>query len=287
MSRAGAAGRRESAPVTVVRAAAVQTPAVAPARPLTAIDDARSPWSASPLRVWLVALALQPRGAGAAPPRPAPPKVLRYAFRVAETGFDPAQITDLYSRTLTAHIFEALLRATNTWPGRSRCRPQHRGRAARGIGDDFTTLHVPPPPGIYFADDPAFKGRRRELDRRRTTSTRSSAIYDPRWKSPALSALENERHPRPERAAAQARSSASKPFDYDTRGRRPARARPLHAPSSSWREPQPALRRSLLADPTLLGAVAREVVESYGDQIMRASGRHRAVPARRSGGAAR
>ena len=39
---------------------------------------------------------------------PTPPAVLRYASAVAETGFDPAQITDLYSRTVTAHIFETL-----------------------------------------------------------------------------------------------------------------------------------------------------------------------------------
>ena len=35
-------------------------------------------------------------------------KVLRYAFPVAETGFDPARIVDLYSRIVTAHIFESL-----------------------------------------------------------------------------------------------------------------------------------------------------------------------------------
>ncbi len=38
-----------------------------------------------------------------------PKKTLRYAFRVAETGFDPAKILDIYSRTVTAHIFEALI----------------------------------------------------------------------------------------------------------------------------------------------------------------------------------
>jgi ABC-type oligopeptide transport system substrate-binding subunit len=35
-------------------------------------------------------------------------KVFRYSFRIAETGFDPAQISDVYSRTVTPHIFEAL-----------------------------------------------------------------------------------------------------------------------------------------------------------------------------------
>ena len=39
----------------------------------------------------------------------APKKVLRYAFPVAETGFDPAQISDLYSRTVASNIFEAPL----------------------------------------------------------------------------------------------------------------------------------------------------------------------------------
>ncbi len=35
-------------------------------------------------------------------------KVLRIAFRTAETGFDPAQINDLYSCSVTPHIFEGL-----------------------------------------------------------------------------------------------------------------------------------------------------------------------------------
>ncbi len=47
------------------------------------------------------------------PSQPAPrsnAKVLRYAFPIAETGFDPAQITDLYSRIVTHHIFDGLYR---------------------------------------------------------------------------------------------------------------------------------------------------------------------------------
>ena len=39
----------------------------------------------------------------------APPlKVFRYAFPIAETGFDPPQLSDLYSRIVTSNIFEAL-----------------------------------------------------------------------------------------------------------------------------------------------------------------------------------
>ena len=37
-----------------------------------------------------------------------PPKVLRIAFNQAETGFDPAKVSDLYSRTVNSHLFEAL-----------------------------------------------------------------------------------------------------------------------------------------------------------------------------------
>ena len=38
----------------------------------------------------------------------APRKVLNVAFRSAEAGFDPAKISDIYSRTVTPHIFEGL-----------------------------------------------------------------------------------------------------------------------------------------------------------------------------------
>ena len=62
-------------------------------------------------RTLLNAAALAPLGAsaGIAPAQAtAGPKVLSYAFEVAETGFDPAQITDRYSRIVTAHVFEGL-----------------------------------------------------------------------------------------------------------------------------------------------------------------------------------
>ena len=44
-----------------------------------------------------------------APAQAAEPKVLRYAFGVAETTFDPARTDDLYSRIVGSHIFEALV----------------------------------------------------------------------------------------------------------------------------------------------------------------------------------
>ncbi|GAB4035324.1 MAG: hypothetical protein Fur0014_01090 [Rubrivivax sp.] len=41
----------------------------------------------------------------------APKKVLRCAFRVVETGFDPAQVNDPYSRTVAPHGVEGLMAA--------------------------------------------------------------------------------------------------------------------------------------------------------------------------------
>jgi ABC-type transport system substrate-binding protein len=88
-------------------------------------------------------------------------KVLRYAFPVAETGFDPAKLSDLYSRTLTRHIFESLcvydhlMRPTLIRPLTIAAMPES--------ADEYRTWTWRIRPGIFFADDPAFRGKRREL----------------------------------------------------------------------------------------------------------------------------
>ena len=83
-------------------------------------------------------------------------KVLRYAFPVAETSFDPAQITDLYSRTVLAHIFEAPLEY-DYLAQPARMRAQHRGGACPRCRPTSAASRSASSPGIYFADDPAFK----------------------------------------------------------------------------------------------------------------------------------
>ncbi|HJV59406.1 MAG TPA: bicyclomycin resistance protein, partial [Albitalea sp.] len=88
-------------------------------------------------------------------------RVLRYAFAVAETGFDPANITDLYSRTVTPHIFEALYgydhlaRPVKIKPLTAAAMPE--------VSADFRRWTMRVRPGTFFADDAAFKGQRREL----------------------------------------------------------------------------------------------------------------------------
>jgi ABC-type oligopeptide transport system substrate-binding subunit len=80
-------------------------------------------------------------------------KVLRYAFPAAESGFDPAQVTDLYSNTVLAHIFEAPLEYEYlAQPARMR---PNTAAALPEISADYRRFVFQIKPGIYFADDPA------------------------------------------------------------------------------------------------------------------------------------
>ena len=199
--------------------------------------------------------------ASAAVPAAQPAKVLRYAIRIAETGFDPAQVTDLYSRTITAGIFDAPLRYDYL------ARPV-RLRASTvqdlpEISPDYKTLTFRVRPGIYFDDDPAFGGRKREL----VAADYVYAIkrhYDPRNKSGNLYLLENAKLP----GLTELRRKALKdktPFDYDSEV---AGARVLDRYTFQVRSETGDPRFvNNFADP-FLGAVAREVVERYGDKIM-------------------
>src|SRR5678809_1178855 len=80
---------------------------------------------------------------------PVAPKVLRYAFEVAETSLDPAKINDLYSRTLTPHIFEGLYTYDHL------ARPvKIKPLTAEGMAqhsDDFRVWTARVRPGIYLS----------------------------------------------------------------------------------------------------------------------------------------
>ena len=189
-------------------------------------------------------------------------KVLRYAFRVAETGFDPAQIQDIYSRTVTPHIFEGLYQ----YDPLARP-PKVRPLTALGMPEfsaDFTTWTVKIQPGIFFADDPAFKGQKREL-------VAEDYVYafkrfaDPVVNSPAWTWLADFEFlglfELRKRALAD-----KKPFDYDTpiEG---LRALSRHTVQFRCGRAQPRFITSAIAASDLAGAVAREVAEFYGDKI--------------------
>ena len=191
-----------------------------------------------------------------------PEKVLRYAMRVAETGFDPAQISDLYSATMTGHIFDALY-AYEFLARPVRVRP-NTATALPEASADFTTFTVHVRPGIYFSDDPAFKGQRREL-------VAADYVYsikrhfDPRWKSPRYADLANNRIIGLEDVR-NAAIKGKRAFDYD-REVEGLRALDRYTIQFKLARPNPRFTDEI-SDPSVTGAVAREVVEAYGDKIM-------------------
>jgi ABC-type transport system substrate-binding protein len=191
-----------------------------------------------------------------------PVKVLRYALRVAETGFDPAQISDLYSATLVSNMFDAPY-ATEFLARPVRDRP-NTAAALPEVSADFKTFTIRIRPGIYFNDDPAFNGQRRELVAEDYVYS-IKRHYDPRWKSARLSGLENNQILGLQ-ALRDAAIKGKKPFDYDT----PVEGlRALDRYTLQFKLGQSNPRFvDELSDPAVVGAVAREVVEAYGDKIM-------------------
>ncbi|MDH4287531.1 MAG: ABC transporter substrate-binding protein [Aquincola sp.] len=188
-------------------------------------------------------------------------KVLHVAFRSAETGFDPSMISDLYSRTVTPHIFEALYGYDHL------ARPaKFRPVTAIGMPEvsaDFKTWTIRIQPGIFFADDPAFKGKRREMVAQDYVYA-FQRIADPINKSQLWSWVEtfglvglNEY--RSEVIADKKR------FDYD-RPIEGVRAIDRHTIQFKLKESRPRFLSSI-AGSDLLGAQAREVVEFYGDSV--------------------
>jgi len=90
-----------------------------------------------------------------------PGKVLRIAFPVAETGFDPVRVSDLYSNIVNEAIFERLL--TYDYMARPAKLVPMTAEAMPEITDGGRTYVLHLKRGIYFAPDPVFKGKRREL----------------------------------------------------------------------------------------------------------------------------
>jgi len=188
--------------------------------------------------------------------QPLPAKALRVAFPIAETGFDPQAVGDAYSNYVNRAIFDPLYRydylarpyklAPNTAVGM----PE--------ISADGKTWTIRLRKGIYFADDPVFKGKRRELVAADYVYA-IKRILDPRMRSNTLQAVDG-RFVGAEALVARAKETGR--FDYDT---------PLDGLQAI--DPYTLRFRLVFADYELLSnltttafaAVAREVIEAYGD----------------------
>src|SRR5436190_12407080 len=154
----------------------------------------------------LVFAALAPLPAWA---QPESGKVLRVALPIAETGFDPQAGGDAYSNYVNRVIFDPLYKYE--YLARPYKLVPNTAAALPDISADGKTWTIKIRPGIYFADDPAFKGKRREL-------TAADYVYslkrllDPKMRSNFLQIVEG-RFVGAEAVAATARSGGD--FDYD------------------------------------------------------------------------
>jgi ABC-type transport system substrate-binding protein len=205
------------------------------------------------------ALALGTAAAGAQDA--APRKVFRWAINFAETGFDPAQISDLASNYVISHIFESPLQYD--YLARPAVMIPRTAAAMPEASEDFRTFTVRIRPGIYFQDDPAFNGKRREL-------TAADHVYqmkrvaDPKWKSPLWPSLEATRI----LGLAELRKAATGggKFDYD---HEIDGLRILDRYTFQVRLADPSPRFvELFTDARVTAGVAREVVEAYEKEIM-------------------
>jgi ABC-type transport system substrate-binding protein len=181
---------------------------------------------------------------------------LRVAFPVAETGFDPAATSDLYSDHVQRAIFETLYGFD--YLARPYKRVPRTAAALPLVEDGGRTWTFRVRPGIHFADDPVFKGTKREL-------TAHDYVYawkrllDPRVRSPYSWYLQGKI------VGADGVLDAAKKtgrLDYDAPMEGLA-AVDRHTIRVRLKEPDYILPGYLCSSP--MAAVAREVIEHYGD----------------------
>jgi ABC-type transport system substrate-binding protein len=187
------------------------------------------------------------------------PKVLRYALATPVSTLDPAAAGDVPTISMLANIFDPLY--SYDYLARPAKLVPNVAEALPEIGADGRALTIRIRPGIRFADDPAFKGGKREL-------TAADFVYsikrhwDPKVKSPNLYLIAARI-----KGMAPLRAEAEKTgrFDYD-REVEGLRALDRYTLRIELTEPAPNFTYFLTLCP--IGcAVAREVVETYGEKI--------------------
>jgi ABC-type transport system substrate-binding protein len=190
-----------------------------------------------------------------------PAKVLRIAFPTDVSGLDPAGTQETYANAVEGRIFDALYvwdylaRPYRFVPSIATGMPE--------ISADGRVWTIRIRPGVYFADDPAFASKKREL-------TAADFVYawkrvvDPRVRSPNSDLLEH-RLVGLDAAAAKAKSSGRFDYDAEIQG---LRAVDRYTLRLELIEPDYTFLQIL--DNTPLRAVAREVIEKYADSSGRA-----------------
>ncbi|HEY1326548.1 MAG TPA: ABC transporter substrate-binding protein, partial [Casimicrobiaceae bacterium] len=182
--------------------------------------------------------------------------MLRVAFPIAETGFDPQAAGDIYSTYVNRQIFDTLYkydylaRPFKIVPSTAAAMPE--------MSADGKTWTIKVRPGIYFADDPAFKGTKREL-------TAADYVYsikrilDPKMRSNSIIIVDG-RFVGADALVEKAKETGS--FDYDA-PLEGLRALDRYTLQFKLNFPDTELIANLTT--ASLAAVAREVVEAYRD----------------------
>ncbi len=186
-----------------------------------------------------------------------PKKVLRYVFPVAETGFDPAGVHDLYSAHVNGSIFETLF--TYDYLASPAKLVPRTAVALPEVSADGLTYTIRLQKGIYFAADPVFKGKKRELTSADYVYT-FKRLMDPSLRSPNSWLLDG-RILGMDTLLKQAQKTGKFNYDQSVAG--------LQTPDRYTlviRLTSPDQNFPMLLAHQPAGAVAREVIEKYRDK---------------------
>jgi len=187
-----------------------------------------------------------------------PAKVIRTYFPSGETGFDPVRISDNYSATVNEAIFERLL--TYDYLARPAKLAPMLAEALPEVSDEGKTYTFRLRKNVYFADDPAFGGRKREF-------TADDMVYslkrffDPANRSPYAFMLDDIV------GLKESGERATKTGEYDYQARIPG-LEAVDRYTLRIRLNQTDYNFPFKIAHGSYAAMAREVVEKYGEDIM-------------------
>lgn len=184
-------------------------------------------------------------------------KILRVTFQAAETGFDPVRTSDYYSGMIDEAIYDTLL--GYDYLARPAKLVPRAAEALPTVSADGKTYTVRIKKGIYFTDDPAFKGKKRELTAQDFAYS-WRRFFDPKYRSP-YAFLFTGKIVGLDALAEQAKKTSK--FDYD------APVAGLQMPDRYTlviRLTKPDVNFQYVLAFPLTSAVAREVIEAYGEE---------------------
>jgi ABC-type transport system substrate-binding protein len=187
-------------------------------------------------------------------------KTVHVAFAVAENGFDPQAVYDSYSFYICHAIFDPLY--TYDYFARPVRLVPNTADGPPRITDGGRSFTVKVRPGIYFADDPVFKGKRRELVAQDYVYT-IKRIFDPKVRSYWLYIFDH-RLVGLDETLERARKDGRLDYDAKIEG---LQALDRYTLRIRFKEPYYAFQYWLSYDG--LAAVTREVVEAYKDDSNR------------------